>query len=166
MSSVPFHNLLLNESLAGSDLTQISQSASLNNNNNNRDIVLLKPDKGSGVVLLNKSDYIREVNDILKDNSKFQLNRFNTVEKAEKKINNKLKHLLNSSIIDMKTYIELRAKGSKMPHMYGLPKLHKENMPLRPIVSMVNSPYHKLARWLVEIIKPIEHTLSKHEEYI
>ena len=27
-----------------------------------------------------------------------------------------------------------------LPYMYGLPKIHKENVPYRPIISNVNSP--------------------------
>ena len=37
----------------------------------NDDITITKPDKGSGVVLLNKSDYVHKMNKILDDQSKF-----------------------------------------------------------------------------------------------
>lgn len=33
-------------------------------------------------------------------------------------------------------------------------------MPLRPILSMTNSPQHKLARWLVEVLKPLAKKLD------
>ena len=38
----------------------------------NDDIIITKPDKGSGVVLLNKSDYVDKMNKILNDQSKFK----------------------------------------------------------------------------------------------
>ena len=38
----------------------------------NDDIIITKLDKGSGVVLLNKSDYIDKINEILDDQSKFK----------------------------------------------------------------------------------------------
>ena len=38
----------------------------------NDDIIITKPDKGSGVVLLNKSDYVDKMNEILDDQSKFK----------------------------------------------------------------------------------------------
>ena len=38
----------------------------------NDDIITTKPDKGSGVVLLNKSDYVNEMNKILDDQSRFK----------------------------------------------------------------------------------------------
>ena len=37
----------------------------------NDNIIITKPDKGSGVVLLNKSDYVDKMNEILDDQSKF-----------------------------------------------------------------------------------------------
>ena len=38
----------------------------------NSDIMITKPDKGSGVVILNKTDYLTKMNSILNDSSKFQ----------------------------------------------------------------------------------------------
>ena len=38
----------------------------------NDDIIITKPHKGSGVVLLNKSDYVDKINEILDDQSKFK----------------------------------------------------------------------------------------------
>ena len=38
----------------------------------NSDIIITKPDKGSGVVILDKSDYVLKMDKILDDNKKFQ----------------------------------------------------------------------------------------------
>ena len=38
----------------------------------NSDTIITKPDKGSGVVILNKTDYLTKMNSILNDSSKFQ----------------------------------------------------------------------------------------------
>ena len=38
----------------------------------NSDIIITKPDQGSGVVILNKTDYLTKMNFILNDSSKFQ----------------------------------------------------------------------------------------------
>lgn len=34
------------------------------------------------------------------------------------------------------------------PRLYGLPKVHKEGIPVRPIVSFISSPTYKLAKYL------------------
>ena len=39
--------------------------------------------------------------------------------------------------------------------LYGLPKLHKPDIPLRPILSMVNSPQHGLAKFLNAMLEPV-----------
>jgi len=46
-------------------------------------------------------------------------------------------------------------QGSQRPRMYGLPKAHKENIPLTPILSMIGSSQHELAKWLAEILVPV-----------
>ena len=45
--------------------------------------------------------------------------------------------------------------------MYGLPKTHKNAVPLRPILAMTNSPHHKLTRWLAAVIEPIQKSISR-----
>ena len=36
--------------------------------------------------------------------------------------------------------------------MYGLPKIHKPGIPLRPILPMCHSAQHSLAKWLVDVL--------------
>ena len=45
--------------------------------------------------------------------------------------------------------------------MYGLPKIHKEDIPMHPIVSTINSPTYKLAKELARILTP----LTRHTAY-
>lgn len=40
----------------------------------------------------------------------------------------------------------LRPNGSNVPCMCGLPKTHKSNSPVRPVISMTESPYHPLSK--------------------
>ena len=42
-----------------------------------------------------------------------------------------------------------------MPRFYGLLNIHKVNVPLRPIVSFVNSPTYNISKFLCKIIKPL-----------
>ena len=47
--------------------------------------------------------------------------------------------------------------------MYGLPKVHKPSpIPLRPILSMVGSAQHEMARWLAEVLEPVLKRFSSH----
>lgn len=42
-----------------------------------------------------------------------------------------------------------------MPRIYGTPKIHKKDIPLRPIVDSIGSVTYNLSKALVEIIKPL-----------
>jgi hypothetical protein len=44
--------------------------------------------------------------------------------------------------------------GSFPGKLYGLCKIHKDNYPLRPVVSMINTSEYKLAKFLDDYIKP------------
>ena len=37
----------------------------------------------------------------------------------------------------------------------GLPKIHKEGFPLRPVVSFVNSPTYNVSRSLARVLSPV-----------
>ena len=39
--------------------------------------------------------------------------------------------------------------------IYGLPKIHKTNTPLRPVVSCINSPTYKLLGFIAKILSPL-----------
>lgn len=43
-------------------------------------------------------------------------------------------------------YKELHHTGSTIPRLYGLALNHKPNVPLRPVLSTVNSVYHTIAK--------------------
>ena len=56
----------------------------------------------------------------------------------------------------MKTPIEkIYPTGASAPKFYGLPKIHKENVPLRPLVSSIDSITYEVAKELSRILKPL-----------
>ena len=48
----------------------------------------------------------------------------------------------------------LKPSGTTTGKLYGTCKVHKEGYPVRPIVSMVNTPEYNLAKYLDSLIKP------------
>ena len=53
-------------------------------------------------------------------------------------------------------YQHIRPVGSTRPRLYGLPKINRPSpAPLRPILSMVGSAQHELAKWLTEVLQPV-----------
>ena len=63
--------------------------------------------------------------------------------------------LANQNILVRDVYNRVRPTGSQQPQMYSLPKIHKEDTPHRPMLSMIGSSQHELAKWLAEILAPV-----------
>ena len=138
----------------------------LNGLKKRHDIIITRPDKGNGVVVLDRSDYLEKMEMILSDTTKFQ--RIGDAEgndntlKQERALQAFLLREWKAKHITRDTYDRIRPVGSTRPRMYGLPKLHKPGAPLRPILSMVNAPQHEMAKWLAETLKPVFDKYSNH----
>ena len=52
--------------------------------------------------------------------------------------------------------------GACSPILYGLPKIHKKNNPLRPIVSSRGSVTYGVAKELAKILKPLAGNTIHH----
>ena len=119
-------------------------------------IVITKPDKGKGVVILNKTDYINKLSNLISDPSKFKVLKvdiFKHILKIETKINNFVRKLKSLNVLPPDS--DLHISGTIPGSIYGLPKIHKPNVPLRPILSAINSPTYKLAKFLVPHLQAI-----------
>ena len=71
------------------------------------------------------------------------------------KINNTLRDLKQKQLFTEHEYKTLYSTTAATPLFYGLIKTHKENFPIRPIVSFVNSPSYNLAQHLSKVLTPI-----------
>ena len=52
-------------------------------------------------------------------------------------------------------YSLLRSSNGMTPQMYGLPKIHILDVPLRPIVSFYSSPTYQLSKHLCRLLSPL-----------
>ena len=62
------------------------------------------------------------------------------------------------AIFYLKTYMNVFDQvvlNTPVYRLYGLPKTHKTNMPLRPILSMTSSAQHQLAKYLSSFLQPV-----------
>ena len=125
----------------------------------NKDVVILRPDKGNGVVILNREDYVEKMDAILNQGGKFErlgcVEKFDNTLQHERALQAFLLRALKKQDISKEVYERIRPVGSTRPRMYGLPKMHKAGVPLRPILSMSNAPQQEMAKWLGEILQPV-----------
>ncbi len=136
-------------------------------------IVISKADKGAAVVVQNIDDYREKMMGIVNTPGKFQRLKGNVTKTRETRLQNIMRSLnsdvekvvdLNSAMgfrIELKkrrmsdeVYRRILPCGSRAGVLYGLAKIHKANVPLRPIISAVQTYNYKLAKYLDEILKP------------
>ena len=70
------------------------------------------------------------------------------------KVIREVKKSINSSNIDDKLKKHLTPQEIT-PRIYGLPKIHKDGVPLRPIVNTIGSPTYELAKYVAKILGPL-----------
>ena len=132
----------------------------------NESIIITKPDKGSGVVILNKDDYIEKMNNILRDETKFEyvgpVSTCDNTAGIESRLQKRLLELFKTKLLPEHVYRTIRPTGSQRPRMYELPKTHKPNVPLRPILSMTGSAHHELSKWLASLLQPVLERFTAH----
>ena len=59
-------------------------------------------------------------------------------------------------------YWHLHASGSRTPSFYGVQKIHKPDIPLRPIVAAINSVTYQLPKHLSSILSPLMGHTNHH----
>ena len=126
-----------------------------------KNLLILKPDKGNGIVLLDRDVYFNKMNDILDDREKFKPvhgDCLKIIFKLEDKLNRFLRSLKELRVISESVFNYLYASGSQPGIMYGLPKVHKGNCPLRPILSAIGTHTYNLAKFIVPTLEKIAYS--------
>ena len=66
-----------------------------------------------------------------------------------------MKKLKDTRKLDEETYKKLYCNKTITPRFYANIKTHKEDYPIRPIVSFIDSPTYELAKFLSKLLTPI-----------
>jgi hypothetical protein len=120
----------------------------------NKDIRILQADKGNCTVAFDKSKYKENLN-TLRESGVYEPLSKDPATKVERKTKKLLSKHKITLPIDLKHKLTLY--HSKPPHLYdlyGLPKIYKPNIPLRPILSFISSPCYALAGFRHKILIP------------
>ena len=121
----------------------------------NRNIVILPADKGRATVVMDISRYDSKMMDLLSDSSTYKImDKDLTLSplSLQQKMNGLLLHLKKQRRLQPAEYDNLRCSSGSILSIYGLPKIHKPDVPLRPIVSFCTSPSYNLSKRLVKIL--------------
>ena len=87
--------------------------------------MIIRPDKGSGVVILDKTFYEKKILKLIIDVTKFkELNEDPTFTR-EGLLQCFLRKVKDIGLFDDNTYKQIYPSGSKLATIYGLPKTHR-----------------------------------------
>ena len=92
---------------------------------------------------------------MLNDKQTYTALKSDPTGRTERDLNQRLLLFKKSSKISEETYKLLRSSDGLAPRLYGLPKIHKKGVPLRPIVSIVNSPIYNVSRYLARVLSSV-----------
>ncbi|XP_045466655.1 uncharacterized protein LOC123675349 [Harmonia axyridis] len=112
---------------------------------------VLDSDKGSVTVLMDRADYLQKMYSIVDTDDFKNISRDPTTT-IQNKTNKIISTLVNQNILSKEAARSMKSYNSVSPRMYGNPKIHKENVPMRPIVSDVQGPTCKFSNYIAQIL--------------
>ena len=120
----------------------------------------MKPDKGNGVVILDRNLYENAIEEIISGTSKFEKLKKDPTLKCEDSLQRFLRKLKQKAFFNYNEYNKLYHSGSAPARIYGTPKMHKFSSSdlfpkLRPIVSFIGTFNYNLARFLCDLCSPL-----------
>ena len=147
-----------------------------------KELIINKADKGNAAVITEKCEYIKKVEQLFSDPTKFKIIDDpdpQMIQKLEKSFNDNL-HFISDVIvkendpnyrlivdandkkiveiktkgsINQNTYKQLRSAGAKCAVAYGTTKVHKKDYPIRPIISTIGTYNYATAGYLSMILE-------------
>lgn len=115
-----------------------------------KNCVYVKADKGNKLVVLDKTDYENQVKALIVECKYKALKKtpLPSMIRESDALRQRIGPVFGNRFIR-----KLIVSNPNVPLLYCLPKIHKEGKKLRPIVSSINSPTYKMAKWLVNEIR-------------
>ena len=118
---------------------------------------------------MDREEYIRKVQALL-DQPEYKFIPADPTTRYKNKLISILKSIEAEGGINEVTYRRLYPTGASSPKFYGLCKVHKQGMPLRPIVSSIGAVMQQAAKELSKILKPLvgksPHHVHNNEDFL
>ena len=120
--------------------------------------VILKPDKGEGVVIVSRVDYETSMQELFSDRKRFRIIKEDLTPTRLSNIQRYLRNLQKRGEIDEATYKSIRPQSAKPARAHGLPKIHKpfDNIPkFRPIIDTTGTTHYEIGKYRVSYYIPL-----------
>ena len=146
-----------------------AQNTALRELKRDRDRIVLTADKGVAMVVMDRQDYINKANQLLNQNT-YKVISKDPTNTIKDKLINILKNIKTKSVLGTNIYKSMYPTGCVPPKFYGLPKIHKPDTSLRPIVSSCGSVTYGVAKDLAKILKPLvgksPHHINSTQDFV
>ena len=116
-------------------------------------IRICKADKGGKVVVMDYLCYSSQMKELLSNSEVYQQIKRNPLHMMQNEFNYGIKKLARE--YDVSFLKKFSSRLPSLPYIYGLPKIHKKDIPLRPIISNINAPSYRLSKWLARQLSPL-----------
>ena len=126
------------------------------------DLVIMKADKGEATVILNVKDYIAKANEQLQDNSFYQKLNVDPTAKHSDVVNSATESFRKQELLSNSTASKLTVDEVRTPQFHIFPKVHKTNIPRRPVVSSVECHTSKISKFVDHYLQPHAKSLPSY----
>ena len=116
---------------------------------------ILKPDKGNGIVVLKRSDYVTSLKSIFENKSKFTRLTNDPTSTRLNTLQNYLLTLRYRNEISESEFNFMRPKAASLGRVHGLPKTHKQYSDIpafRPIIDTTTTPHYNVGKFLASLL--------------
>ena len=114
--------------------------------------VILTADKGVALVVMDRHEYTNKAQNLLEEWGTYKEIKTDPTNKPKNKPINLLKKIKAEGVITDHLYKRIFPTGAVVPKLYGLHKINKRDIPLRPIASSIN---YEVAKELARILRPL-----------
>ena len=104
---------------------------------------------------MDKKDYIQKMKQLLDDNNTYRPLKMDPTNRQKNRLIKIMRSMKTEDRLEDHTYKKMYPTRASSPKLYGVPKIHKRNIPLRPIVSSQGSVTYGVAKELARILKPL-----------
>ncbi|XP_055691261.1 uncharacterized protein LOC129794533 [Lutzomyia longipalpis] len=136
---------------------------------NGKEITVVCADKGNKTVIMDRSAYEDKMKALVGDQDSYKLLNRDPTQKYQRMVNELVRDLYDKNVIDFEEKMRISISNAIPPRMYGLPKIHKEGTPMRPVVSSIGSPTYALAKFAAQQLSPLsvnQYNLRNSEELV
>ena len=123
-----------------------------------KELVILKPDKGNGTVLIGTNDYYITVEKLFPDKSKFEVFHDDLTPARLSSIQRYLKKLNNRNELNDEVFKNIQPQNAKLARPHGVPKVLKtfNSIPFfRPVIDTTRTTHYSVGKYLSELLNTL-----------